>query len=82
MKLTWSEDPRCPGGTEDHALRRLGWIRLSEPARLSALEVLAANHVAVMVDDQDGVTQTPVVSHAILSYNRGRTKGLADGIAA
>lgn len=60
----------------------LGWDThaLSEPARLSALEVLAANHVDVMVDDRDGVTPTPVISHAILSYNRGRTEGLADGI--
>jgi phosphoglucomutase len=53
---------------------------LSEPAFVSALEVLAANGVAVMVDQEDGYTPTPAVSHAILSYNRGRTKGLADGI--
>ncbi|PYO78909.1 MAG: alpha-D-glucose phosphate-specific phosphoglucomutase [Gemmatimonadetes bacterium] len=53
---------------------------LSEPAFASALEVLAANDVEVMIDDRDGFTPTPVVSHAILKYNRGRTKGLADGI--
>jgi phosphoglucomutase len=53
---------------------------LSESAFASALEVLAANDVAVMIDDRDGYTPTPVVSHAILSYNRGRTNGLADGI--
>jgi phosphoglucomutase len=53
---------------------------LSEPARASALEVLAANRVEVMIDAADGYTPTPVVSHAILTYNRGRTQGLADGI--
>ncbi len=53
---------------------------LSESAFASALEVLAANDVEVMIDDRDGYTPTPVVSHAILTYNRGRTKGLADGI--
>ena len=53
---------------------------LSESAFASALEVLAANGVNVMIDDRDGYTPTPVVSHAILTYNRGRTTGLADGI--
>jgi phosphoglucomutase len=53
---------------------------LSEPALASALEVLAANNVEVMIDDRDGYTPTPVISHAILTYNRGRTAGLADGI--
>src|SRR4051812_11057847 len=53
---------------------------LSEPAYASALEVLAANDVDVMIDDRDGFTPTPVVSHAILGYNRGRKTGLADGI--
>jgi phosphoglucomutase len=53
---------------------------LSEPAFASALEVLAANDVEVMVDRDRGYTPTPVVSHAILRYNRGRTSGLADGI--
>jgi len=53
---------------------------LSEAAFASALEVLAANDVEVMIDDRDGFTPTPVVSHAILGYNRGRTSGLADGI--
>jgi phosphoglucomutase len=53
---------------------------LSEPALGSALEVLAANEVDVMVDSRDGFTPTPAVSHAILGYNRGRTSGLADGI--
>ena len=53
---------------------------LSEPAFASALEVLAANEVDVMMDDREGFTPTPVVSHAILTHNRGRTSGLADGI--
>ena len=53
---------------------------LSEPAFASALEVLAANEIDVMIDDRDGYTPTPVVSHAILNYNRGRTGGKADGI--
>jgi phosphoglucomutase len=53
---------------------------LSEPAFASALEVLAANSVTVMIDDRRGYTPTPVISHAILTYNRGRQSGLADGI--
>jgi phosphoglucomutase len=51
---------------------------LSEPARISALEVLTAHGVDVRIDD--GYTPTPVISHAILAHNRGRTSGLADGI--
>ncbi|MGO4341587.1 phosphoglucomutase (alpha-D-glucose-1,6-bisphosphate-dependent) [Pedococcus sp. 2YAF34] len=55
---------------------------LSEPAWASALEVLAANDVIVLVDDRDGYTPTPAVSHAIIRANEGRTTGstLADGI--
>ena len=53
---------------------------LSEPAWVSALEVLAANDVMVLVDSADRYTPTPAVSHAILTYNRGRSSGLADGI--
>ncbi|MGP0088821.1 MAG: phosphoglucomutase (alpha-D-glucose-1,6-bisphosphate-dependent) [Xanthobacteraceae bacterium] len=53
---------------------------LSVPARASALEVLAANGVDVMLADKDEYTPTPVISHAILVYNRGRDTGLADGI--
>jgi len=53
---------------------------LSEPAFVSALEVLMANGVEVMVDRDGGYTPTPVISHAILKYNRGRRSGLADGI--
>ena len=53
---------------------------LSEPANASALEVLAANGVDVMIAQNGEYTPTPAVSHAILTYNRGRTSGLADGI--
>src|SRR6266851_8885224 len=53
---------------------------LSEPALVSALEVLTANGVEVMIDRDRGYTPTPVISHAILRYNRGRTSGMADGI--
>jgi len=59
-------------GTDTHAL--------SEPALASALEVLAANGVEVMLAQGDEYTPTPVISHAILTYNRGRRTGLADGI--
>jgi phosphoglucomutase len=53
---------------------------LSVPAFASALEVMAANNVDTMVDSAGGYTPTPAISHAILTYNRGRTTGLADGI--
>jgi phosphoglucomutase len=53
---------------------------LSDPAFATAMEVLAANAVDVFVDAAGGYTPTPVVSHAILVYNRGRREGLADGI--
>ena len=53
---------------------------LSEPAWVSALEVLAANDVVAMIDSADRYTPTPAVSHAILSFNRGRDGDLADGI--
>jgi phosphoglucomutase len=53
---------------------------LSEPAFASALEVLAANGIETMIDKSGGYTPTPVISHAILSYNRARKTGFADGI--
>ena len=53
---------------------------LSQPAFRSALEVLAANGVEVMIAANDEYTPTPAVSHAILTYNKGRKQGLADGI--
>ena len=59
-------------GSDTHAL--------SGPACASALEVLAANGVDVMLAERDEYTPTPAVSHAILTHNRGRTAGLADGI--
>lgn len=59
-------------GADTHAL--------SGPAERTALEVLAANGVEVVVSADGAPVPTPVVSHAILTYNRGRTSGLADGI--
>jgi phosphoglucomutase len=59
-------------GADTHAL--------SEPARVTAVEVFAANDVTVLIDSADGYTPTPAVSHAILAHNRGRTSGLADGV--
>jgi phosphoglucomutase len=59
-------------GEDSHAL--------SGPATRSAVEVLVANGVSVLVDSRDGLTPTPSVSHAILTYNHDRTDGLADGI--
>ncbi|MBT8058749.1 MAG: phosphoglucomutase (alpha-D-glucose-1,6-bisphosphate-dependent) [Gammaproteobacteria bacterium] len=53
---------------------------LSEPALISAVEVFAANDVTVMIDADSGYTPTPVISHAILCHNRGRSSGLADGV--
>ena len=59
-------------GKDSHAL--------SEPATRSALEVLVAGGVSVLIDSAGGLTPTPSISHAILTYNRDRTEGLADGI--
>ncbi|MFJ9210084.1 phosphoglucomutase (alpha-D-glucose-1,6-bisphosphate-dependent) [Streptomyces sp. NPDC102264] len=59
-------------GADTHAL--------SEPARVTAVEVFAANDVTVLIDAADGYTPTPAVSHAILAHNRGRSSGLADGV--
>ncbi|MEU8693271.1 phosphoglucomutase (alpha-D-glucose-1,6-bisphosphate-dependent) [Streptomyces sp. NPDC048665] len=59
-------------GADTHAL--------SEPAKVTALEVFAAGGVSVLIDSADGYTPTPAVSHAILTHNRGRTSGLADGV--
>ena len=53
---------------------------LSWPAFVTALEVLAANGITVRIADHDEYTPTPVISHAILTFNRGRTTGLSDGI--
>ena len=63
---------------------RFTWARtrtpLSGPAQRTALEVLAANGVETIIQRNDGVTPTPVISHAILVHNRGRQDHLADGI--
>ena len=53
---------------------------VSEPAQRTALEVLAANGVETIIQENDGVTPTPVISHAILVHNRGRKEHFADGI--
>ena len=53
---------------------------LSAPAQRTALEVLAANEVVTIIQRDDGFTPTPVISHAILTYNQGRSDRLADGI--
>lgn len=53
---------------------------LSEPAMYSALQVFAANKVETVIQKELGYTPTPVISHAILGYNKGRTSGLADGV--
>ncbi|MFN2426247.1 MAG: phosphoglucomutase, alpha-D-glucose phosphate-specific, partial [Candidatus Binatia bacterium] len=65
-------DGPCYIGIDTHAL--------SDPAFITTLEVFAANGVDSFVQDGFGATPTPVVSHAILAYNRGRTSGLADGV--
>ena len=67
-------------GTDGPLFLGIDTHALSEPAFASALEVLVANGVEVMIDASGGYTPTPVVSHAILTYNSGRTTGLADGI--
>ena len=54
---------------------------LSEPAEATAIEVFAANGLEIRIPAGQVYTPTPVVSHAILAYNRGRTSGLADGVA-
>jgi phosphoglucomutase len=67
-------------GTDGPLFLGIDTHALSIPACASALEVLAANGVEVMLAEGDEYTPTPVISHAILTYNRGRKTGLADGI--
>ena len=67
-------------GTDGPLFLGIDTHALSVPACASALEVLAANGVGVMLAERDEYTPTPVISHAILSYNHGRKTGLADGI--
>lgn len=71
---------RAGAGTTGPLFLGMDTHPLSEPAWISAVEVLAANGVTLMLDAAGGYTPTPVISHAILTYNRGRTSGLADGI--
>ncbi|HET9702265.1 MAG TPA: phosphoglucomutase (alpha-D-glucose-1,6-bisphosphate-dependent) [Burkholderiales bacterium] len=73
-------DYRRAQGTDGPLFLGMDSHALSEPAFASALEVLAANGVETRVDDAGGFTPTPVISHAILTHNRGRGGGLADGI--
>ena len=67
-------------GTDGPLFLGIDTHALSFPAYATALEVLAANGVEVMIAEGDEYTPTPVISHAILTYNRGRKVGLADGI--
>ncbi len=71
---------RAKQGTDGPLFIGMDTHALSEPALVSAIEVLAANEVVTMVDDHDGYTPTPVISHAILTYNRKRKTELSDGI--
>ncbi|MFI8199860.1 phosphoglucomutase (alpha-D-glucose-1,6-bisphosphate-dependent) [Streptomyces sp. NPDC085942] len=73
-------DYRARQGTDGPLFLGADTHALSEPARVTALEVLAANGVTALIDSEDGYTPTPAVSHAILMHNRGRTEHLADGI--
>ncbi|MFJ4915099.1 phosphoglucomutase (alpha-D-glucose-1,6-bisphosphate-dependent) [Streptomyces sp. NPDC088726] len=71
---------RAAQGTDGPLFLGADTHALSEPARVTALEVFAANEVTVLVDSADGYTPTPAVSHAVLAHNRGRTSRLADGV--
>src|SRR4051794_16025143 len=71
-RLTHGTDGPLYMGRDTHAL--------SAPAQCTALEVLAANGVETIIQQDDGVTPTPVISRAILVYNRGRKEHFADGI--
>jgi phosphoglucomutase len=73
-------DFRRAAGTDGPLFLAKDTHALSEPAWASALEVLAGNGVQVLVDSRDAYTPTPALSHAVLTYNRARTGGLADGI--
>ena len=73
-------DFRRAAGTDGPLFLAKDTHALSEPAWASSLEVLAGNGVQVLVDSRDAYTPTPALSHAVLTYNRKRTSGLADGI--
>jgi phosphoglucomutase len=71
---------RRAAGTDGPLFLAMDTHALSEPAFATALEVLAANGVEVMIDAASGYTPTPTLSRAVITYNRGRTAGFADGI--
>ncbi|MET8182421.1 phosphoglucomutase (alpha-D-glucose-1,6-bisphosphate-dependent) [Streptomyces sp. NPDC005336] len=71
---------RAQQGTDGPLFLGADTHALSEPARVTAVEVFAANGVTLLIDSADGYTPTPAVSHAILTHNRGRTSGRADGV--
>ena len=71
---------RADQGTDGPLFLGADTHALSEPAKVTALEVFAANEVTVLIDSADGYTPTPAVSHAILAHNRGRTSAFADGV--
>jgi phosphoglucomutase len=73
-------DHRAAAGIDGPLFLARDTHALSEPAMVSALEVFAANGVRVLIDSRDGYTPTPALSHAVLTHNRGRTSGLADGV--
>jgi phosphoglucomutase len=73
-------DHRQRGGITGPLFIGIDTHALAEPAFASALEVFAANGITVMIDANGGYTPTPVISHAILTYNKGRETGLADGV--
>ena len=75
-------DYRAQSGTNGPLFLARDTHALSEPAWVTAVEVLAGNGVAVLIDARDGYTPTPALSHAVLSYNRANSRGdsAADGI--
>src|SRR3979490_3405985 len=73
-------DYRRQSGIDGPLFMGIDTHALAECAFASALEVFAANNVTVMIDERDGYTPTPAISHAILTYNSNRTSGLADGV--
>ncbi len=73
-------DYRLRSGIDGPLFLGIDTHALSEPAQITAVEVLAANGVNIMLAKGGEFTPTPVISHAILTYNRGRATGLADGI--
>ena len=73
-------DYRRSAGTDGPLYMGKDTHAVSDPAQRTALEVLAANNVETIIQRDNGVTPTPVISRAILAYNRGRKEHLADGI--